>query len=244
MRFSSFLLKSIYCLLLLVATTHCCTMRGRGVQYNNSGSPGHLLDSTVALVTESSDSLSEYYTYCSGVWITSNKFLTAKHCVDRDNKRVVGSLVRFKTRREVNIAGNQLTTNSPHWGMVWAIDEKHDLALVSAIDNGVHGIVSIKDGDIEVGDEIKVVGHTSGLQYTYLVGVISSIRINMDSDMNGKLLQVSVPAFRGNSGGGVFDQDGNLLGICSTLYVRAPNVVFFIHRDEIVQFLQESNIYF
>ena len=57
-----------------------------------------------------------------------------------------------------------------------------------------------------------------------------------------KTLQISSPAWRGNSGGGAFDADGKLIGISSWVSARGPMLGFFIHRDEIEKFLKESKV--
>jgi S1-C subfamily serine protease len=95
----------------------------------------------------------------------------------------------------------------------------------------------MEEQPVSVSDDVQIVGHTSGLVYTYVKGVISAER---ESEEGHHWYQVSAPAFRGNSGGGVFSKDGKLIGICSQLWLRAPNVIFFVDRDSILKFLKYS----
>lgn len=238
MRFSSFVLRALCCLFLIVATAHCCMRRSDYADY--SISPDYLLNSTVAMVAESPFG-DGFYTYCSGVWISPTKFLTAKHCVVDDNNvdsDPVGTFIRFKTRREVSIIYNRITDKSPYWGLVLGVDPDYDLALVSSVDDVrmEHTYVGVSHERINIGDEVRIVGHTAGMQYSYLTGIISAVRI--DEEDGNKYLQISSSAFRGNSGGAAFDRYGNIVGICSSIYIRAPNVVFFVHRDTVLHFLE------
>jgi len=204
--------------------------------------PAYLSDSTVALVTQNPFKGFEYYPYCAGVWISENQFLTAHHCIihEDDEKNLIGKMVKFKTRREISINRNELTLSNPHWGLVIAIDVAHDLALINSIDLGLkHKVTRLRESSIEVGEEVKIVGHTSGLAYTYMVGIISAEREDFP-EKGDHFFQISAAAYKGNSGGGVFDKSGNLIGICSSLFNRAPNIILFVHRDEVVKFLREN----
>jgi hypothetical protein len=243
MKFSSFLFRVICGLLLLVTTANCCSGFNHRAEAP-AGKPAYLLDSTVALVTGSPVNEFQYYTYCAGVWISPDQFLTAHHCIIHEEyeTNMMGKMVRFKTRREVSISKNELTVSDPHYGVVVAIDSLHDLALVKSVDLGLeHSVAKIKESAVEVGEGVKIVGHTSGLTYTYIVGVVSAIRVDFPED-GDHYFQVSTPGYKGNSGGGLFDNDGNLMGICSSLFRGAPNVILFIHKDEMVKFLRENQI--
>jgi S1-C subfamily serine protease len=58
------------------------------------------------------------------------------------------------------------------------------------------------------GQTIFVIGHPEGLRYTLSTGIISR--------MENSTLQISAPVSPGNSGGPVYDQQGNLLGVVSS----------------------------
>jgi S1-C subfamily serine protease len=52
-------------------------------------------------------------------------------------------------------------------------------------------------------------------------------------------VQAAVPISPGNSGGGLFDEDGNLIGIAHATFAspRAQMLNIFVHRDYIRAFL-------
>lgn len=87
-------------------------------------------------------------------------------------------------------------------------------------------------------------GHTIGLYWSYSRGYISSYRTSMPYDYlsghGGPILQVSIPIWKGNSGGGLFDNAGQLVGICVTVSTVAPNIAFVVPPVTIHNFLMEK----
>jgi S1-C subfamily serine protease len=55
-----------------------------------------------------------------------------------------------------------------------------------------------------------------------------------------KIIQISAPVWLGNSGGGAFDEDGRLIGICSWISKNGPQLTFFVHRDAINKFIVDN----
>ena len=66
-------------------------------------------------------------------------------------------------------------------------------------------------GSLRVGQRVYAIGAPSGLDLTLTDGLISSIR-PLGTD---RVLQTSAPISPGSSGGGLFDDDGKLIGITS-----------------------------
>jgi S1-C subfamily serine protease len=58
------------------------------------------------------------------------------------------------------------------------------------------------------GESIFVIGHPEGLKYTLSTGIVSR--------MENSTIQISAPISPGNSGGPVYDQQGNLLAVVSS----------------------------
>jgi S1-C subfamily serine protease len=213
-----------------------------------------LEDTTVSLVVNRDNELSAY---CTGVWIDKDVIMTAYHCVEVEFMAPDGEII---TLDPVGLSVNYITFSD--WNQrlkddvvpvelartarVWKADAKNDLAMiiVKKEDVPAHSSAWISREDIVAGDNVHVVGHTGGLWYTYLPGTISSIRKNIEHP-NGNaptILQVSTPAWFGNSGGGVFNDSGELIGICSFLTRRIPNVIFFIHRDHVLDLAKNNRL--
>ncbi len=126
-------------------------------------------------------------------------FATAGHVAAGDSSGSRGSAARVL-----------LTTGTSGWAssQVIAWHRTADLALLwiprhQGSSEFVQPLVSSKD--LEVGAEVFAIGHPEGLNFTISNGIIS--RLGSD------ILQISAPVSPGNSGGPVYDDHGNLLGI-------------------------------
>ena len=63
----------------------------------------------------------------------------------------------------------------------------------------------VRSQDAEAGTPIYVIGHPEGLNFTISNGIISRLM--------GDTIQISAPVSPGNSGGPVYDNRGNLVGV-------------------------------
>jgi hypothetical protein len=79
------------------------------------------------------------------------------------------------------------------------------------------------------------------LQYSYIPGIVSAERKIKAFGYVRHVLNVVGFPWKGSSGGGAYDKQGSLLGICSFL-VRAPGQIMFVHIDEVRDFLNEKEI--
>ena len=99
-------------------------------------------------------------------------------------------------------------------------DEMNDVALLKIDATGLQA-VTIGDSDqIEVGEEVIAIGNPLGeLTFTMTAGVVSALDREINTD--GKpinMLQTDVAINSGNSGGPLFDMNGNVIGITSAKY--------------------------
>ena len=95
-----------------------------------------------------------------------------------------------------------------------------DVALLK-LTSPVHGVAPVKWGDsdkVEIGDPVFVIGAPYGLDHTLTSGRISGRRPHaafVPNGPQGELLQTDAAINRGNSGGPLFDEKGQLIGIVS-----------------------------
>ncbi|HEY7402488.1 MAG TPA: serine protease [Candidatus Angelobacter sp.] len=85
---------------------------------------------------------------------------------------------------------------------------------------------------VQTGEKIFVIGHPEGLNFSVSNGIVSRTPGN-------DVLQVSAPISPGNSGGPVYDEYGNLLGIVTSKVARAmdpeeENLNFAISTDALL----------
>lgn len=82
------------------------------------------------------------------------------------------------------------------------------------------------------GSSILVIGHPEGLKFTISTGIVSRLANNV--------LQISAPISPGNSGGPVYDQEGNLVGIVNattdkSMLPNAENLNFAVNAQALTR---------
>lgn len=120
--------------------------------------------------------------------------------------------------KSIKIYGLKGNFDIAYKGIVVGVDKANDLALLKIeTDSSLFfGTVpySIKLSMAEVGEDIFVLGYPLtqllGNEIKLTNGIISS-RTGFDGDVNN--YQISAPVQPGNSGGPVFDKNGNIIGI-------------------------------
>jgi Trypsin-like peptidase domain/YARHG domain/Putative peptidoglycan binding domain len=83
-------------------------------------------------------------------------------------------------------------------------------------------------GDLKVGERVYTVGNPRGLERTLGEGLISGLR----STSQGNWVQTTAPVSPGSSGGGLFDESGNLIGITTFVVKESQALNFAIAADE------------
>jgi len=90
-------------------------------------------------------------------------------------------------------------------------DEKSDIAVLQFDARETPSIRGFGDSDsIKIGDEVYALGTPNGLEATYSTGTISNPSRQVDGQT---FIQFSAPISPGSSGGGLFDNDGKVIGI-------------------------------
>lgn len=156
----------------------------------------------------------------------------------KDWSKVNEIKVPIKLYNQLNENFYENQTPEPYFANVLALDSNNDLALITVINNVNHEYVSISENNIFLGQKTHVIGHPASLEYTYHQGFVSGERFKPFENKIQHYLQISSPIFNGNSGGGVFDNSGNLLGICSVFLRDAPQISYFVHVNEIRKFVK------
>ena len=146
----------------------------------------------------------------SGVLISDDgKVLTAAHAV-----QAVDSLA-------VEFAGGQRTTARVVSTAIYA-----DVALLQ-LDSVPPGLTPARLGDsdkVEVGDEVFVVGAPYGISPTLTVGHVSgriSPKMNLASASTSEFFQTDAAINGGNSGGPMFNLQGEVIGIVGSILSRS-----------------------
>jgi len=134
----------------------------------------------------------------SGVIIGPNTVLTAKHVVEH-----------VDAVRVYDYDGNELTV------LDWKVDGDDDCAVIR-VDAKLVTAVRFAD-DIELGDEVLVIGSPFGRDFLFTVtrGIVSGLNRRISFFGVSPLITVDAAINPGNSGGPVFNLRGELIGIAS-----------------------------
>jgi S1-C subfamily serine protease len=99
----------------------------------------------------------------------------------------------------------------------WTAPHGLDLALVgTGPDPSAIPIPEYKaKRDVEIGDKVFAVGNPHELSWTYTEGAISGVREATKGPLQLRVIQTQAPINQGNSGGGLYSEDGTLIGIVS-----------------------------
>lgn len=98
-------------------------------------------------------------------------------------------------------------------------DEKVDIAVLKVDTKKKLHAVSFGDSDrMRVGDWIVAIGNPFGLGGTVTAGIVSARQRDINSGPYDDYIQTDASINRGNSGGPMFDLDGNVIGINTAIF--------------------------
>ena len=106
-------------------------------------------------------------------------------------------------------------------------DVGRDLCLLSA--KGLADAAKIRNAkDLTVGENVYAIGSPQGLEFSISGGIVSQLRALGGSP---PLIQTDASISSGSSGGGLFDGEGNLVGITAFYYEDGQNLNFAIPSE-------------
>jgi TonB family protein len=165
--------------------------------------------SASVVTVESQDAAGITIAFGSGVVIATGEIITNCH--------VVRNAVLLQVRKEGRTSPAYLRF----------ADTARDLCQLQAsqavsFSRPVRGLVAT--GDLRVGQRVYAVGSPRGLELTLSDGLISGLRHGTDGAI--ERIQTTAPVSPGSSGGGLFDQDGRLVGITTFHVKESQNLNF------------------
>lgn len=98
-------------------------------------------------------------------------------------------------------------------------DDKTDLALLRVQSRTPLAAAHFGDSDrAQVGDWVMAIGNPFGLASSVTTGIVSARNRDISEGPYDNFIQTDAPINRGNSGGPLFDMEGNVVGVTSALY--------------------------
>lgn len=140
--------------------------------------------------------------YGSAFFISQDGYLLTNHHVVEDASKVT---IMFNDRRELDAT-------------VVGSDERTDVALLKV--NGTN-FPSLRAGNVDqlrVGEPVLAIGSPFGFDYSASAGIVSAKMRNMMGETSVPFIQTDVALNPGNSGGPLFNQQGEVVGVNSRIF--------------------------
>ena len=100
-------------------------------------------------------------------------------------------------------------------------DKSSDIAVLK-VDAKELPVVKIGDSDdIKVGEWVLAIGSPFGFEHTATQGIVSALSRSLPDDTYVPFIQTDVAVNPGNSGGPLFNTDGEVIGVNSQIYSRS-----------------------
>ncbi len=193
-----------------------------------------LVSKTVALVGYTRG---ELRAYCSGVWLSESIIVTANHCM---REGVAGDVLEYVVRGDLYEPGADDVRSEveTHGAVIVKLDPDHDLALLHALVPPPHGVALLSLENVVPGMHVHSMGHPLGLWYSFSSGDVAALRVDKELVLKSTVMvQTTAPISPGNSGGGLFDEWGMLVGICHASYNRGQALNLFVHRMYVAELM-------
>ncbi len=194
---------------------------------------------------------------CAGTRISPTLIVTAFHCViagvltdkeldyldqlEMEKQKPSFQLVDSDTLLNRIIAYGEykdMISNDPddllismRFGVVYKIDGQHDVAVIQT-ERSSQPYVKIRTAQLELAEPVFAVGHPKGFAYSATFGYVSVVERRLYGSW---WIHANIGILGGNSGGGLYDELGNLVGVCS---MGMPSHGFFSGSEHIIQLLQ------
>lgn len=109
----------------------------------------------------------------------------------------------------------QLYSGEEYPAQIIGTDSMNDVALLKIDASGLQTVTVGNSDEIEVGEEVEAIGNPLGeLPFTMTAGYISALDREIDTDGTPiNMIQIDAPINAGNSGGPLFDMNGNIIGM-------------------------------
>jgi serine protease Do len=208
-------MKKITFLALLLVVAHCCVREAAGQQLRDLY--GRVDPSVVVIRTVEKDVAPD-----RGSGLVSMRGLGSGVLISEDGKILTAAhVVQAADRVTVEFAGGKRVR-----ARVTASYPRADVAMLQA-DAVPQGATPARLGDsdrMRVGDEVFVIGAPYGLSHSLSVGHVSGkhvLREMIAGLTNVELFQTDSAINEGNSGGPVFNMDGEVVGVVSQILSRS-----------------------
>lgn len=159
----------------------------------------------------------------TGILLKDNYVLTNGHIVSIDSN--------FAN----NICGN-FNNNLKNYNLeIVSVDEDLDIALLS-IETLKYEPISLKNIAVKTGEKVYAIGNAIGQGISIVEGIVS----DSSREVNGNtFIMHSAPVNHGNSGGPLYNSNGQVIGMISSSRKDAKNMSYAIPNSVLLEFLKD-----
>ena len=100
-------------------------------------------------------------------------------------------------------------------------DERSDIALLKVDATGLPTLTLGNSGNLNVGQWVLAIGSPFGFEYTATQGIISAVSRSLPDENYVPFIQTDAAVNPGNSGGPLFDTNGEVIGVNSQIFSRS-----------------------
>lgn len=125
-------------------------------------------------------------------------------------------------------ASLRVTGTSGEFGAQWIRQDPHrDLCILSAEGLAVPAVKLRRSASLSIGEPVYAVGNPLGFGMAVSAGLISVV----DTKNTPPVVITSAPLSPGSSGGGLFDRDGQLIGVTTAVLGTGQNINLVLSSD-------------
>lgn len=140
--------------------------------------------------------------YGSAFFISKDGYLLTNHHMVEDASKVT---IRLNDRREIDAT-------------VVGSDERTDVALLKVKGSNFPELRTGNVDRLRVGEPVLAIGSPFGFDYSASAGIVSAKMRNMMGETSVPFIQTDVALNPGNSGGPLFNQNGEVVGVNSRIF--------------------------
>lgn len=104
------------------------------------------------------------------------------------------------------------------------LDVGNDVATIKVEGEEFPAVQLTPTDSVEVGEKVLAIGHPLGFEHTVSEGLVSAVRHEADQ----VVIQITAPMSPGNSGGPLFNMNGEVIGINTATILEGQNLNFAI----------------
>lgn len=142
------------------------------------------------------------HAYGTAFFVTTNGYMLTNHHVVEGADKITVTL-NDRTELDATLVGS---------------DERSDVAVLKVSGKQFPALPIGDSNDLKVGEPVLAIGSPFGFDYSASAGIVSAKSRNFSRDTSVPFIQTDVALNPGNSGGPLFNQRGEVIGINSRIF--------------------------